>query len=516
MISFEIPSLWKILFTLVLLLLCRIVVKYFVIPYFHLRKFKKIPGAHCIYRPIVGTLPDIVGDLEKYNDAAYSMKQIIRSNPDTKLVCFTLGAGVATIFTDLELIKEFLNRQLQIASKEIRTMDPDADRGIGLLFAEGARWKAQRKLISQVFHFDYMNQCYPTIKRTLREWINSNCTSHTSTVNISMKSKIYTSTVIWRIFFGEESFTQEKEEAEKLIALSMKNTNDTIARMLSPWMILFGPKFFSLGLRAADRQFARERAELDNFFKSKLEKFKANLLEDRKSGKVSERPLNLVELLIDASMKADASDKMLDKDILAQMDTFFVAGTDTTAQLITMSHYVLGSNEDVQNKLREEVKRVVGESEEIKYEHLLKMEYLNAFIKEVLRCYGPATGLFPRMITEDTEIGGIKFHRGSAINASLLGAAWNPKYFAEPEVFRPERWLEKDGKGVKEPTAYLAFSAGSRRCIGEQLALIEARTFMAEIVRRFKIEIPKEYKLRMSIGLVYEARDPVGVVYTKL
>ena len=509
-------SFWRILLAISLIYICKLVVKYFVKPYFILRKYKKIPGALCIYRPIFGTLPDLTKDFNKHGDTAYSLKKLVRDQPNTRLIAMTIGSDVALIFTDVELIKDFLNKQTKIASKDLRGSLRDPEIGIGLFIAEGEQWKAQRKLISQVFHFDYMNRCLPTVNRTLREWIESNCSSNSSIVNIHEQSKTFTSTVIWRIFFGEESFTEEKASAKNLIALTLKNSSESITRIISPFMLLFGPKFFKLGLRACDRQFERDQAELISFFKSKLEMFKKNVLEEKQSGKKSDRPRNLIELLIDESLKEDAVIKMEDKDVLAQVQTFFVAGTDTTAQVIIMSHYVLGTNEEIQNKLREDVNRVLGDVEEIKYEHLMKMEYMGAFIKEILRCYGPATSLFPRILTENASIGDINLKKGTMVNVSILGSSQNPKYFPHPEDFRPERWLEKEEKDVRDQLAFLPFSAGAKRCIGEQLAYLEAKSFIAEIIQKFKINIQKPYNLKMWQGLVYEAKDPLKVVYTKL
>jgi len=83
----------------------------------------------------------------------------------------------------------------------------------------------------------------------------------------------------------------------------------------------------------------------------------------------------------------------------------------------------------------------------------------------------------------------------------------HPKFFDEPEKFKPERWFNKDR--LTDPFAFIPFSAGAHNCIGQHLAIIESKIIMAEFLLRFNYKIPDEYQLRMGMNFLYEPTDPL-------
>ena len=512
----EIPSTLTIIATLIVLLLIRVLVKYVIRPLLMVLRFKKVKGAFCKYTPpILGFIQEMDSSLQLYNDYQYINLQRIATDPSLRLgvSCF-----LDTVFVDLydpELIKEFFSKQTRFTIKDPRLFGPMSRLAMeGLVFIEGEKWKSQRKLVSSVFHFDYMNRFIPTINQIAQEWIQENCNNNkTSAVDLHQNMKAYTSRIVWRMFFGEDGFAN-KEEANQLSQVATKNTSDLNEMCMSPFNLFIGPIFFKLGLRSCDRQAQREIQMMENFFRKKLEFYKERLEQERASNTQSDRPKNLIELLLEDSQKAtDTGERLTDYEIMAQIFTFFVAGTETTSNLLIMANYCLAQNPEVQNRLREEISKYNGE---ITYEVLSKMEYLNAVVKEALRLYSPADGLFPRAATEDTMLGDVLIKKGYGVNVNMRVLQGNPKFFSNPEEFRPERWIEKSDIGVKDPFMFLPFGAGGRRCIGEQLAYTEAKIILIELVRRFKIEIQKPYTLRMSLKLAYQSLDPMTAIYTKI
>lgn len=511
----EIPSLLSIASVCLVLFVIRIAAKYFIRPYYLLQQLKKVKGGILSYRPIFGNFPELIKSERIHKDALYVMKKNVQENPDLRFVASTFMSELYISLYDPELIKEFLNKQTLFVEKDLRIFGTITKTSkAGLVFSEGERWKSLRKLISQVFHFDYMNSSIPIISRTANEWVERFCTGPVSTVNVSKELKTYTATVIWRIFFGEESI-DEKEESAKIIQTALESFRMTMTQSRSRWNFIFGPKFFKLGLRKFDRDFKRKYNWLLNVYTAKLKRFRQSIAEKHKKQGQADKHKNLVELLIEQSEKEMNGAGFSDLDIISQISTFFTAGTDTTSELLTISHYHLAMNQDIQEKIREEIKMHIGEAE-ITYEHFAKMDYLNAFVKEALRMHGPSVGVFPRVAKRDEMIGDIKIKKGFSVNVATVGLNYNPKFFKEPERFRPERWLEKEDAGVRNPLAYLPFSAGPRRCIGEQLALIEAKILLSNVIRNFKIDIQKPYELVMGIGLGYSARNPIHAVYTRI
>lgn len=84
--------------------------------------------------------------------------------------------------------------------------------------------------------------------------------------------------------------------------------------------------------------------------------------------------------------------------------------------------------------------------------------------------YGPANGIFFRVAKEDNFIKDIPICKGTVVSIQPRGNYYNPKFFKDPNEFRPERW-ESECEGI-HPYAFIGFSAGLRNCIGKQLALL--------------------------------------------
>ena len=487
--------------------------KYFVKPYIKLQRSKKYKGGLFLYRPIIGLLRETKEDGITHGDSAYSIKKRVVDDPSLRFAATTFLDKVQLQLYDPELVKQFLNKDTVTTAKYNDIFPKLSDFLMnGLVFTQGEHWKRQRKLLSQVFHFDYMNSSLPTIRATTKEWIEKNCknSSASTPVNVSKELKMFTSTVLWRIFFGEDRFDQT-QNAHKTVELILGNIKTSRDLAISIWNILFGPKFFKLGLRSIDRKFNREKKEIKSLFYSKFEQLRAEYNERCKNGAVAQEPAkfkNLIELLL------EQPEGLPDIEIISQIFTFFLAGTDTTSELLTISHYFLGTHPEIQTKLREEILAQIGKIEEITYDHISKLEYLNAFIKEALRVGGPVPMAGLRVATKDFMLGDIEIEKGTFLQGTLAGAAHSSKYFSEPEKFRPERWIEKTDRGTVETSTHLPFSAGARRCIGEQLALIESKVMLCELIRQFNIELKTPFDLKMRVGIVYHAEPDVHVIYT--
>ena len=510
----QLPSLTTILVTVVIILTIRFILKYFILPYIKLMRYKNFKGGHFLYKPLLGEFIDLQADLNAHGDLYASTIKRIEENPNIRAIFFPFLATVRVNLYDPELIKEFFSKTAKFIKDPVMFAPMSRMLKSGLVFSEGEKWKSQRKLISQVFHFDYINACLPIINLKCLEWLDTYCKNESKvTVDVKKTLKMYTSKTVWRIFFGEEEIDSEAE-TERLIEMMLDNAS--IERCYSLLNLFFGPKIFDLGLRAVDRKYNHEARLIENFARKKLNYFKEKLAKEQDSPS-DKHSRNLIErLLIEASKQEEGGETVSDFEIMNQIMTFLVAGTDTTMNLLMLSQYHLAFYPEVQKKLREEIMQHVGKTGEITYEKLLKLDYLTAILKETLRLYGPADVTFPRTAIEDVMLGDLVVRKGDMVSATFKIVHSNPKYFTNPREFRPERWIEKTDPGVKDPFSFTPFAAGARRCIGEQLAYIEAKIMVVELVRRYHIDIQRPFQLRMGYGLVYENGEPMIGIYTKL
>jgi len=195
---------------------------------------------------------------------------------------------------------------------------------------------------------------------------------------------------------------------------------------------------------------------------------------------------------------------------------FMLAGFDSTQTLLLYTAYALALNQDVQEKLREEVGRVLEETDgEFTYEGLGKMTYLDMVIKETLRYWPPGVQT-DRQCVKEYKIPGtdVLVNIGDVVNIPIYGFHRDPQFYPNPTTFDPERF-SAESKGKINQYAYLPFSHGPRNCIGMRFALTEARVAVAQLVHNFNIQPSK----KTLIPMVYDKSGsikPKGGMYLAL
>uniref|UniRef100_A0A8C6SEM0 aromatase n=1 Tax=Neogobius melanostomus TaxID=47308 RepID=A0A8C6SEM0_9GOBI len=195
----------------------------------------------------------------------------------------------------------------------------------------------------------------------------------------------------------------------------------------------------------------------------------------------------------------DEGNSMSHQDIQEEVDTFMFEGHDTTAAAMNWALHLLGSHPEVQRKVHQELDEVFGTSERpINTEDLKKLRYLECVIKEGLRLY-PSVPFFARTICQDTTIRGFKVPKDSNVIIVTYALHRDPKYFPEPEAFRPERFLPENSVG-RPAYAYVPFSAGLRNCIGQRFALMEEKVVLASILRNFTVEACQKREDLQPVG----------------
>ena len=190
---------------------------------------------------------------------------------------------------------------------------------------------------------------------------------------------------------------------------------------------------------------------------------------------------------------------LTDDEIIAQAFVFFIAGFETTASTLSFCSYELALNQDVQDKLCEEIKKIEEEKESIDYETLSKLPYLDAVVSETLRKYPPVARL-NRVAAQKHQLGdtGITLNKGSVVNILVYAIHHNEEYYPEPEKFKPERFLPENRDLIK-PYTYLPFGIGPRNCIGMRFGLLEAKLALAKIITKYKFvrskntQVPLEF-----------------------
>ncbi|XP_037815904.1 cytochrome P450 CYP12A2-like [Lucilia sericata] len=213
--------------------------------------------------------------------------------------------------------------------------------------------------------------------------------------------------------------------------------------------------------------------------------------EDRKKG-VPEKPENeksVLEKLI-----------KIDKRIASVMAMdMLMAGVDTTTTTFTGLMLCLAKNPEKQEKLRQEILKILPQKDSEFDENALKnIPYLRACIKESQRIYPLALGN-ARAPANDVVISGYRVPKGTQISLCTVSMIRNSDYYPQPNVFLPERWLRSNKKTdissecphslkPSNPFIHLPFGFGARSCIGRRIVEMELELGIARLVRNYQIE----------------------------
>ncbi|KAH6875620.1 cytochrome P450 [Alternaria rosae] len=185
-------------------------------------------------------------------------------------------------------------------------------------------------------------------------------------------------------------------------------------------------------------------------------------------------------------------------------ELFMLAGTETTATLLSGLTYLLLAHPKSMTKLVNEIRRAFDSSDGISMEVTAGLPYLNACIKEAFRHYPPVPIGLPHLTpAEGSTICGHYIPPNTNVAASHLAMYNSPDNFRLPERFIPERWLGDPRFASDERSALQPFHVGPRDCIGKNMALHEMRLILSKVLFNFDLELLPECRNWIADQKIY-------------
>lgn len=176
-----------------------------------------------------------------------------------------------------------------------------------------------------------------------------------------------------------------------------------------------------------------------------------------------------------------------ENEIILNGALFIVAGSETTANLLSGLIARLLWNPDKYALLVKEIRSEFESEDEISYDRTSRLPYLNACLEEGLRIHPPVpVGLLRTVPAEGDHIDGHWVPGGTSVAVGSWAASHNPANFAECDTFIPERWLGEGMKGDNKK-GMQPFSLGPRGCIGKSLSYMEMRLILTRILWNFDV-----------------------------
>ncbi|WP_226675468.1 cytochrome P450 [Rossellomorea aquimaris] len=408
-----------------------------------------------------------LGQLDKFRKDPLLFLESQATKNDER-VQFRFANRTVHLLLNPALVKEVLVTQSKSFQKSNQFKELSLLIGEGLVTSECPLHTKQRKIMQPYFtprHIKkYVSEMIGSATDTMESWEAG------SIRDISKDMMQVTLAVITKTMFNmndQEGYEKVGVHLEKILEMATKRIRSFLKPPVS-WPL---PEL---------KQYKASIGELKRVVEEIIQ-HRENLAEEKE---------DLLHALLRS--RDDEGNHMSREQLIDEVMTIFVAGHETTANLLSWFFYVLENNENVKEHVYEEVDRVVGK-EELCSEHLHRLLYTRQALEETLRLY-PPVWMFGRTSVRDVKIGDHLIKKGENVLISPYIMHRNEKYFQDPLNVDPERFHKSRAESIP-PYAYFPFGGGSRVCIGNHVALQEALVIAALYVQRFNFTLSSDHKV---------------------
>ncbi|KAK9477337.1 cytochrome P450 [Lipomyces japonicus] len=350
--------------------------------------------------------------------------------------------------------------------------------GNGIFFSEGEAHKVQRRILTPALTYGHVRLFVPIFMDKTSQIINiinDYLQGGTKSIKLLPILERLTLDVIGEATFGIDMKAISDEDNELVKSYRFLSTPVDYPFFFFMNSHVPGFKYLPLpynnNMRRAKSTFEKT---CRNVLKTKME----NLTEKRTDGK--ER--DLVSILL-----RDSSHQWTMEEIEGQIMTFLLAGHETTAGAVSWALLSLAKNQDVQDKLRAEVRQSfpAGLQSITTAEQIEALKYLNNVVRECFRLNPPVPHTV-RDAAQDVEIAGQFIKKGTTVQISIKHLNTLPQLWGTDSFeFVPDRWNDRV---ADHAYGYSTFLQGARSCMGKKLAEIEFKCILASLVGKYRFE----------------------------
>jgi len=365
--------------------------------------------------------------------------------------------------------------------------------GDGLFISDGDTWASRRKIQTPLFDFSHIKMFSKIMVSTITEMADE-WQSHGDSAELHVHTEMgkLAAEIIARTLFGEKLGAENSTAVVKAFA-----DYQSVVKQMALSNFLGLPDWFP----NVNGKIGKARIAAKTIHNA----VDAIIAKAEQGGHEG----TMVGELLKANKNQDGNvDTMTKEQIRNEIIVLFMAGHETTANVLAWTWYLISQSPDVEKKLHDELAAVLGERVP-EMEDVEKLVYTRAILDETMRLYPPVPILSRQALKEDT-IRGKKIPAGSL----MLIVPWliqrHKKYWKNPDAFIPERFLPDAEKPVK--FTYIPFSAGPRVCIGKSFGITESVLAIAILAQRFRLSLAPETEVKHECRLTLRPKGHLPMI----
>lgn len=350
--------------------------------------------------------------------------------------------------------------------------------GNGIIVSDGPFWRRQRRMMQPSFNHKVTGQLSNQIQRCNKDLFSKwqKLAANEETIDLSEVSSELALDIVLRALFSEDYDSLIKDHDGNPFSILTKDPARDMSLVL---------KFRKLG------------------------KLLLQLIQQRRT----EKPMrfDFLAMFMNSCDKA-TGEEMSDRELLDELMTMIVAGHETSAITLNWVWYFIAKFPEVEKKIHQEVDKA-SYKELPAFEDLQELGYVKQVVSEALRYY-PPVWLYTRKAIDDDMFGDYFIPAGSDIFISPYFLHRNEQFWPNAESFDPERFTE-DAIKDQHKQAYIPFSAGPRRCIGDFFATVEMQMHVGLMARHFRFEYVEEHALELAPEINMRSKHPIKMKIKK-
>ncbi|XP_051203099.1 desmethyl-deoxy-podophyllotoxin synthase [Lolium perenne] len=449
------------------------------------KKSLKPPGPWTL--PIIGSLHHLISTLPHHKIRELSR----RHGP---VMSIKLGEVPVVVVSSAEAAELVLktNDPLFGSRPSSPTMEIATRGGKGIVLAPyGERWRQVRKVCTvELLSAKQVKRMEGIRTKELGNLLRfiTESSRDGATINVSDKVASLTNHLVTVGVFGGK-FTRQDEYLHELDKTMELISGFALLDLFPSWWLL---RWISNSERHVRRSCRR------------LEGMVADIVNERKAVRAASYSARSTddEDLLDVLLRLQEEDSLaftLTTEIIgAVLSDIFGAATHTTSSVLEWTMSELVNHPEAMSRAQLEVRKVLGEGRSvINNFDLAELPFIRMVIKETLRMHPPAP-LLPRLTREDSKIMGYDLLEGTNVCINVFAISRDPKYWENPEEFKPERFENSNKDYYGTHFDFTPFGAGRRQCPGIQFSSSVMEVILANLLYHFDWMLPDGASIDMS------------------